>query len=218
MGDIEYLTDIEGADHLFHDWGERFRGWYMFRHFLREEEHDLHYPGKDVSYTFKVCDYHFKWIMPSMLEFIEGSIAYDKPERLLGVFRFPQNADDGHFSAPIPMKKISEDLKKMSKKEIEDMIKDRKVLTFEAFRIPQFGFEFISLEDEDLEAIAKQTDRSFAREIRAQFESEISAKEDEVREKILASPNNLLILENVLNRQLRDMAEVSKMTSGILHI
>lgn len=211
------LVDLEGYEPLIYDHGDRFRGWYMSKEELRKEVYPLNYEQTDTSYEFKVFDYNIKFIMPMKIEFSEGMIAYSDPERHLGIFRFPQK-ENGRFSAPVSMNKIKEDLQNLTDEQVVDLLKNRKVLTFEAFRIPQYGFEYVGIDDMDLDRIAKLTDRSFARAIRAQFEQEINHRISEVKEKIKSGANYLLILQNVLDFQLKDMAEVSHMTNNIIHV
>lgn len=215
----ETLVDLKGHEPLMYDHGDRFRGWYKSLEVLRTESHPLNYEDKDLTYTFRVCDYNYKFVMPMKLEFSEGMIAYSDAERLLGVFRFPQK-DDGRFSAPVALNKedLEADMNNLTEEQLQDLLRNRKVLTFEAFRIPQFGFEYVDINADDLEAIAKITDRGFARTIREAFEQEVRTKEEEVKEKIKSIPNHLLILQNVLNFQLKDMAEVSHMTNNIIHV
>jgi hypothetical protein len=214
----EELYDIKEATHLALDHGERFIGWYMFKNSLKERELPLNYPGdKDKKYSFKIYDYNFRFIMPPSLEFSSGVISYSEAERRFGMFRFPQK-HDGTFSAPIlNQKKSKNPLKDLSKDQIRDLVGKRKVLTFEAFRIPQYGFEQVFINDKDLDKIASITDRSFARDIRREFESVINKKVSEVKEKIKSSPDYLLILKNVLNLQWKNVEEVSTVTNKIIH-
>lgn len=213
----ETLVDLEGFDALVKTCGERFMGWYRSKNRVRMEEHPLSYEEKNLTYNFKVCDYNYKFIMPMKIEFSEGMIAYSDAERHLGVFRFPQK-EDGRFSAPVPLNKMVEDVENMTEEEVQELLKNKKVLTFEAFRIPQFGYEYVDIEASDLEDIARLTDRPFARAIREQFEWEVNRREEEVKEKIKSSVNYLLILQSVLDFRQKDMAEVSYMTNNIIHV
>lgn len=211
----EVLVDLEGFEALAHEHGERFRGWYFSKGEIRKEAHPLNYEDRDLTYEFKVSDYNYRFVMPMKIEFSGGMIAYSDAERHLGVFRFPKN-DEGRFSAPVKLD-IQKELNSLTEEEIEDLLKRREVLTFEAFRIPQFGFEFVSIDDYDLDAIASITDRGFVRGVRATFESELNQRIAEVKRRIESIPNYLLILQNVLDFQLKDMAEVSAMSDKIIH-
>jgi hypothetical protein len=206
---MEYLEDISGADNMEPEWGERFRGWYFFKRPLRKET--LSFNG--VTYTVNVCDYHYQFIMPSKLEFSGGLISYSEAERQLGVFRFPRG-EDGQFSAPVSMKSLVKDVMNLTSEEIKSLLSNRQVLTFEAFRVPQYGFEFFCVADRDFEDLASVAGQGF----RGEYEALLEGKVNEVKTKITSSPNNLLILRNVLDFELKDLAEVAFMTGGIIHI
>lgn len=213
----EDLFDIKEATHLSIDHGERFLGWYMFKRFLEERDLPLNYPeDSEKKYSFKIYDYNFRFIMPPSIEFSNGVISYTEPERRLGIFRFPRKSD-GTYSAPIKLDSDKNSLKNLSKKQIDELMKRRKVLTFEAFSIPQYGFEQLFITDEDLENIASITDRGFARSIRKEYESIINNKISEIKEKIKSTDNYLLILKDVLNLQRKNLEEVAKITNNIIH-
>lgn len=212
----KYLKDIEGAVHLQLEHGDRFRGWYLFKKHLRDEYLPLEYPGHKANYNFSVYEYTAQWVMPMSLAFNEGTISYTDDERMLGVFRFPQR--EGRFSAPIMMRNVSEEVSNLSQEELENLLKNGKVLTFEAFRIPQFCFQYFFCEDKDFENISKITDGDFSTQMKDQYEQELSRKISEVKAKIEGQPNYLLILTDVLNLLRHDMTEVSKMTDSIIHI
>jgi hypothetical protein len=213
----EDLVDIEGFDHMAHDWGERFTGWYMAKVPLDKQTVPLNYKDTDLSYTFTVADYHYQWFMPSILEFSSGTITYSDGHRRLGVFRFPKDAE-GKFGAPLPNGKTQEELITLSEEEIRELVSNREVLTFEAFRIPQYGFHYLTISDHEFDELAKITDPDFAKQIQGHFEGELATKITEVKEKIEATPNYLLILRNVLDFHLTDMREMISMTGGILYI
>lgn len=217
---VEEIFDIKEATNMALDHGERFTGWYLFKNFLKEKELPLNYPAdKDKKYSFKIYDYNFRFIMPPSIEFSSGVISYSEAERRFGIFRFPQKGD-GTFSAPLVLnkKKNKNILKDLTKSQIQDLVgSKRKVLTFEAFKIPQFGFEQIFIDDKELDRIAAITDRAFARDIRREYESVINNKISEVKEKIKSSCNYLLILKNVLNLQWKNVEEVAKATNNIIH-
>lgn len=213
----EELFDIKEATHLGIDHGERFIGWYLFKKFLKEIELPLNYPSDpEKKYSFKIYDYNFRFIMPPSLEYSRGIITYTEGERRFGVFRFPQKSD-GTFSNPIIFDKKKNPLKTLTKDQMKDLLGKRKVLTFEAFRIPQFGFEQFFLDDKELDRIADITDRGFARDLRKEYESTINRKTSEVKVKIENHSNYLLILKNVLNLQWRNLEEVAKATDNIIH-
>lgn len=212
----KYLKDIDGATHLQVDHGERFRGWYLSKKHIRDEYLPLEHPEKKANYNFSVYEYTAQWIMPMRLQFNDGDIAYGDDERLLGVFRFPFR--NGRFSGPIMMRKTSEELHNLSQEELEELLKNGKVLTFEAFRIPQFCFQYFHAEDKDFENIAKLTDAEFSQQLKYQYDTQLAEKISEVKKKIEAVPNYLLILTRVLNLELRGMSEASKMTDNIIHI
>lgn len=206
--DMEYLEDISGADHMESEWGERFRGWYFFKRPLRKETlfHN------DVTYAFNVCNYHYQFIMPSKLEFSGGLISYSDAERQLGVFRYPRG-ENGRFSAPISLKGLVKDVMNLTPEEIKSLISNRQVLTFEAFRIPQYGFEFFCVTDQDFKDMGP-VGHAFCEE----YEWVLRGKMEEVKSKITTSPNYLLILRNVLDFELKNMSEVAFMTGEIIHI
>lgn len=219
----EELFDIKEAEHLLHSHGERFKGWYLFKSFLKKQKLPLNYPGSDKSFDFRVFDYSVRFIMPPSLEFKEGVIPYSDAERRFGIFRFPRGSD-GRYKVPVPSDKVKktikdqmEELKKMDSAQVQDMLRGRKVLTFEAFRIPQHGFEHIYLDAGEIEQIAKETDRVFARQIREEYDAVISQRISEVKKRIEEDCNYLLILVQVLNLETRDVERVSQITDRIIH-
>lgn len=213
---IEILEDIKGAVHLEPFHGERFRGWYLFKTALRKEWVWLNY--KDKKYEFTVCDFNFRFVMPSKIEFADGLISYSEGERLLGVFRFPRDKH-GKFCAPICLdqKKLDEMIEE-SKKDIEEMLSMKPPLVFEAFRIPQYGFELPDLDSQATERISELTDIDYVGSLKKEHEKIIAQKTEEIKAKILSIPNYLLILRNVLDRHWKDFDEVSRMTDKIIHI
>jgi hypothetical protein len=191
--------------------------------FNREEKISL---GKDLTYTLKIFDFQYRFIMPPRLEFskgidengkvLYGIISYSEAERLLGVFRFPQESD-GFFASPIAFTKIVDDVIQLSPEQLQDLINRKKVLTFEAFRIPFFGFEFFYITESDFEEIKKLAGDDFTKRLRSSYEKEIASRYDDVKNKITALPNILLILQNVLDLRWKNENEISVMTGGILH-
>lgn len=220
----EYLEDIKGSDHLELDWGYRFRGWYRTQSFKKTESVSL--GPNDLTYQFKVCEYQFRFILPSRVEFYKGIgeegkveygiISYGEGERLLGVFRYPLGTD-GFFAAPLTTVDIQKQLVDLTPEQVKDLIQKKKVLTFEAFRIPFFGFEYFSLSEFDFSEIKKVAGEDVTSSIRRTYETEVEHKLDTVKEKILSLPNYLLILQNVLDLHWRNEKEISTMTGGILH-
>lgn len=207
------IVDIKGAHHIFHDYGERFRGWYFFKNFLRKETVNI---GEN-SYPFKVCEYNYQFIMPSKIEFLNGIISYSEAERKLGVFRFPRD-EKGEFCTPLSMAELRDKLMNLTKEEINNLLKKRSVLTFEAFRIPQFGFEFFNIEPQDFKDVTSVFGPETAKEIKSHYDKELEQKIDEVKNKIISTPNYLLILENVLNKNWKNLQEVVFATNNIIHI
>ena len=207
----EVISEIEGIESLVPDHGERFRGWYLEK--IPEENTVLPLGYKDISYKFPVSDFRYKFYMPKVLSFSGGTIYYKNGERKLGVFRFPIDSS-GKYITPIPLdpKKLME----MSEETLKELIKDRKVLLFEAYRIPQFGFKFFSLTEEDFLKIKEITDRDFFIGFKQQYENEMVKRVNEVKEKITSVPNFLLILQNVLDLIQKDMDEVAKITDKII--
>jgi len=215
----EDLIDIEGADSLQNYYGARFNGWYLFKIYLNKQSYPLNYKDTDVSYDFDIFDYNIRFIMPPFIEFSKGSIPYSDDERRLGVFRFPKDTD-GKYKAGVPkndVKKQLEKFKNLSEKELRKMLENSKVLTFEAFRIPQHGFEYISLSDKDVEAISKLTDPGFAKQLKSEYDNYKKQKMTEVKERILSGCDYLLILKQVLDLEITDLEEASKITDGIIH-
>ena len=136
----EELKDIKGSEHMEHEWGdERFRGWYLTKAEKSCESQPLGY--EDQTYELKVADYNYQFFMPSIIEFTNGIITYSEGERRLGVFRYPKGPDGGYMS---PVTSLSQDkidgLLQLPEEELKELLTNSEVLTFEAFRIPQFGF------------------------------------------------------------------------------
>jgi hypothetical protein len=209
----EELVDVEGATHLALDRGGRFRGWYAFKTFLKAESIPLNY--KDLTYRFNFFDFNYRFVMPAKIEFDGKMISYSKWERHLGIFRFPRD-DQGNFSAPIQLKpkELSVDL---TKEEAEKILARKTPLVFEAYKIPQFGFHFIDMNEIVVQDIASITNSTFASEIKAEHTRLFNEKLNEIMAKITSLPNYLLILENTLGKCLRDLNEVATMTDQIIH-
>ncbi len=212
------LNDVEGAVHLIHEHGERFEGWYFSKNILEKKDLTLKYKKIQLTYNFNVLDYNFRFVMPSRIEFIGGLISYSNGERELGIFRFPRDAD-GKFIAPISLdNKEINDYMNLSKDAIDKLLSLKEPLIFEAFRIPQYGFELFDLTPEIIEDIRKDTDDEFVEYVKSVPDRVIKEKTAEIINKINSGINYLLILRNVLNRQWKDLNEVSLATDGIIHI
>lgn len=211
---VEYLEDIPGSEHIAIQHGERFNGWYLTKKVLRKQLFSLNYSGGTTSYTFTVCDYHFKFIMPPKVEFKEGLITYSVDERTFGVFRFPRD-ERGNFCSPIKLD-IESNYLELSDDKIKELMKRQNPLTFKAYKIPNFGFEYLVITEKDIEAIRLQADEELSLSIQTIYENELRDKVDEVKNKITALPNYLLILDSVLNLRWTDLREVSFATDGII--
>jgi hypothetical protein len=213
--DIEEIKDVEGSN-LEHIYGDRFRGWYVTKKFLRTETIPLNYKEFDLTYRFNIFDNRYRFVMPPKLEFDGGLITYSVGDRNLGLFRFPRDSN-GNFSAPIPLDRKNLDVVNLSDDEIKKVLSRKEPLVFEAFKVPQFGFEFLDLTEKDVQEIAALTDSSFIKLIKEEYDKQFSEKTNEILEKIKSTPNYLLILKNTLGRQLRNLSEVSVMTDKIIH-
>jgi hypothetical protein len=221
---IEVLEDVKGSDHMELEWGYRFRGWYRTKTFKKTVSLSL--GPNDLTYQFKICDYQFKFILPARVEFFKGIgeegkleygiISYGEGERLLGVFRYPMGMD-GYFAAPLTTQQIEKQWMDLTPEQVKELVQKKKVLTFEAFRIPFFGFEYFSLSESDFSEIKGIANEDVSSSIRRTYERETESKIDNVKEKILSLPNYLLILQNVLDLHWRNETEISTMTGGILH-
>jgi len=222
--ETEYLEDIPGADHLKFTLGDRFRGWYQTIRFDRTELIDLEF--KDLTYQFKICTFEFHFVMPPRIEFFKGLdgdgklqygiIDYSTPERLLGVFRYPLD-EGGFFASPITADKAKKDFMNLSVGEMKELIGKKKVLTFEAFKVPYFGFQYFNIRENDFNEITILAGDSVSNSIRGTYEKEMSSRMATVKEKIEYLPNILLILQNILDRKLVDEKEVALMTGNIIH-
>jgi hypothetical protein len=220
----EYIEDIPGSEHLKNFWGDRFRGWYQTALFKKTELISLEV--QDLTYQLKVCDFQFRFIMLPRIEFFRGLdvdgkagygiIDYSQEQRVLGVFRYPLDAN-GFFSSPLSIEKIRSDFMFLSAKEMEDLIKNKKVLTFEAFRIPFFGFEYFSMKESDFNEITILAGDGVSNSIRSTYEKDMAERLNVVKEKIENLSNYLLILQNILDRKYTNEKEISEMTGGIVH-
>ena len=206
---MDTISDIKGFDNIEHEFGERFRGWYVEKVPLRKEAAPLY---EDLTYQLTVCNYHYQFIIPSKIEFYNGIYTYTESQRRLGVFRFPKDSK-GEFCTPTT---INKEIKDFSEDELKELLRGT-VLTFEAFRIPHFGFEYFLITDHNYHEIEKITSREYVEELRSKYDHILGDKISEVKDKILSSPNYPLILENVLNRKWKNLDEVALATNNIIH-
>lgn len=212
----EDIKDIEGSDNMEPLWGERFRGWYLTKTEKSCEPKPIGFG--EYQYPLRICDYNYRFIMPSKLEFEDGLITYTAGERLLGVFRFPRDAD-GKYASPISWNREQvEGLLSMSEEQLKELIQKSEVLTFEAFRIPQYGFEYLDISPVDFSKIGMVTESAFLEDFMQRYDTELNRRIEEVKTKIQSTPNSLFILLSVLNRRAPDMREVALMTDGIIHL
>ena len=220
----QYVEDIPGSIHLKDTWGDRFRGWYQTQLFKRTELISLK-PG-DLTYQLKVCDFQFRFVMPPRVEFLKGIdaegkieygiIDYSQEQRLLGVFRFPLG-EKGFFASPLSTEKIRSDFMFLTAQEMKDLIKNKKVLTFEAFRVPFFGFEYFNMTESDFNEITILAGDTVSDTIRSTYKRDMEERMSIVKEKIKCLPNNLLILQNILDQKYINEKEISEMTGSIIH-
>jgi hypothetical protein len=184
-----------------------------------------------------VCSNIFRFILPERVEFQKGwkqntmlrkslnasagskleyaVIKYAEEERLLGVFRYPKTKDGGfcHPKTPEEIKKILE----LSEEKVQEMLRVQEVLTFEAFKIPIFSFEYFSVTDEDFGKIGKLVPGDISSSVRTTYESALGKLMSDVKTKIESLPNYLLILENILDLKYKDKNEIVEMTGNIIH-
>jgi len=221
---VEYVEDVPGSDHLQDLWGsDRFRGWYQTKTFKRTEHISLE--KDDLTYKLNVFNFQYRFIIPARVEFYKGLnsegkmeygiIDYTLPERMLGVFRYPLGKD-GFFSSPIRSEKL-DNILNLSEDEIKDLIKDRKVLTFEAFRIPYHGFDYFLMTENNFKEIEKLAGDIISNSIRDTYEKTMAKNVSIVKEKIEENPNNLSILQNILDRKYTDEKDISTMTENVVH-
>lgn len=223
MGTNE-LYDVKDAVHMAFDHGIRFNSWYFSKRFIRKQLVDFPEP-----YEFMVVDYNYRFVMPMKIDLMDSMIAYSEADRELGVFRFPRD-ENGTFIAPKSFSLVrglkgSDDeglnipkYVDFSDQEVEEILKMKPPLVFEAFRIPQFGFEFYDLSIEDIKEIRKFTNTTVVEEFLRSYNSLLLSKIEDVKAKILNLPNYLLILKNMLHCQSDDMKNISDETGGIIYI
>ena len=220
----QYVEDIPGSEHLKDLWGDRFRGWYQTQLLKRTELISLEV--HELTYQLKVCDFQFRFVMVPRLEFFRGLngegkteygiIDYSQEQRLLGVFRFPWD-EKGFFASPLSMEKIRSDFMFLTADEMKDLIQKKKVLTFEAFRTPYFGFEYFKMTESDFNEITILAGGVISDKIRSTYEKDLADRMSIVKTKIESLPDNLLILQNILDQKYTNEKEISEMTSNIIH-
>ncbi len=211
---FDFSTAVDLGDRL----GERYIGWYMFKTPLRKESIPLNYKDTELEYQFNVCDYNCRFVMPPELVFMEGKINYNEGERILGVFRFPRDGD-GKFAAPDPMTQQElDEMMALPAKELQKVLSAKKPLTFNSYKIEQYGFEMFDVSDFNIKELNKITDPEFTAQIKVEHGKVIDNKLAEIQEKILSKPNYLLILKNVLNRQWKNLSDLAAATDKIIHI
>jgi hypothetical protein len=199
--------------------GDRFNNWYLFKTYLRDQ--DLPIGHKTLgSYQFALFDYKYRFIMPKKIQFSAGTITYDDAQRLFGVFRFPRNAQ-GDFFTPLSVAEIQKKIdavKNLTQEEVDKLLELSSPVVFQAFKIPRYGFEYIDVSDFNIKEISNQTDPEFAASLKNEFNRILEGKISDVKQKISSSPNYLLILENTLNKELKNFDEIATMSNEIIHI
>lgn len=209
--DLNTAVVIDASD-------DRYKGWMMFKTPLKNVSYPLNYKESDLSYSFTICDFNCRFVMPSSLELIKGEILYKEGERKLGVFRFPRDGS-GNYVTPIAY--TQKDLDKMmglSESSLLKIISSKKPLTFNAFKIEQYGFELADISKFNIKEIKDLTDNEYISSAIKERERIINMKIKEIKKKILLLPNYLLILKNVLNRHWKSSGDVGEATNNIIHI
>lgn len=219
MGETKESTKkIESAIPMAPVHGERFENWYLFKTFRRNQSLPLGH--KDLSYRFTVMDYNYQFVMPAKISFSAGTISYDDAQRLFGVFRFPRNAQ-GEFFTPLSVAEIQkkiDGMKDLTEEQVNKMLELSQPVVFTAFKIPHYGFEYIDVSDFTLKEISDLINPEFVTEFKTEFNRNLEEKVSIVKQKISSNPNYLLILENTLNKNLKDFDEIATMSNGIIHI
>jgi hypothetical protein len=228
-GPLETSSDLHASELMEQTWGERFRGWHYLKTFkkhelvtLRQGHKQVHQP---ITYRFKVCTYMFKFIMPERIEFHKGIasdgkieygvIKYTEDERLLGVFRYPLTGT-GFFSPPISSD-IRKTLMNLTVEQLQDLTQNKKVLTFEAFRLPFYSFDYFSISEKDFDEIKKLVPEDISNSVRTTYENQLNIYLSDVKTKIENQSNILLILQNILDLKYKNEKEISVMSGNIIH-
>ena len=105
----------------------------------------------------------------------------------------------------------------LTAQEMKDLIQNKKVLTFEAFRIPYFGFEYFSMTESDFNEITILAGDRVSDTIRGTYGKDVSDRMSIVKAKIESLADNLLILQNILDQKYTNEKEISEMTGNIIH-
>jgi hypothetical protein len=216
--DLGELKDIDGGEHWVLKYGDRFEGWYLVKSFLRKESISLNYKDTDLTCGLNIFDFNVRFIMPPKIEFPAGIISYSTGDRHLGVFRFPRDTE-GNFTAPLKL--TTEDTSEvinLSDAQAREIMNRQAPLVFDAYKIPQYGFHFFDLSEFNLQEIVAITDTGFASELKQEHDRFVSKMYVEIQQRVTSSPNFLLILKNVLNREWQNLEEVAVATGGIIHI
>ena len=152
--------------------------------------------------------------MPPVIRFPDGIITYTLDERLFGVFRFPRKSD-GSFCSPVSVK---DSILNLSKDQIKEILSMQNPVVFDAYKIPQHGFEFFSMDDTTFSDISVRSNDKCSTGTKNRYETEINSRIDSVKKKIISSPNFLLILDQILSLKQKDIKKISSETNGIIHI
>jgi len=221
------LLTSEPVDKLWNN--DRFRGWRYIRKFVRSEVVRLKKGFRHIrpatDFHIQVCNHIFRFIMPERIEFYKdisasgkveyGVIQYTEAERITGLFRFPKNGE--YFARPSSPEDYKKNIINLSEDQLKTIINNKKVLTFEAFKIPFFSFEYFYLSKNDLKEIEKIVDEEISTSVRSSYETKLNFYMREVKEKIEKIPNNLFILQNILDLKYTNEKEISVMTDNIIH-
>ena len=186
----EYVEDVPGSDSLQVIWGsDRLRGWYQTQKFNSTEHINL---KDDITYKINIFDFQYRFIIPARVEFCQGInsdgkieygiIDYSLAERLLGVFRYPLSKG-GFFAAPVRSEKLDKNFLNLSEEELKDLINDKKVVTFEAFRVPFYGFKYPYMTSNDFKEIKILAGDSISNSVRDTYEKTMAQNTAIVKEK-----------------------------------
>jgi len=197
---------------LVHDWGDRFQGWYLFKKRIRREPISLEH---EVTYPINISDYRYQFIMPAVLKFSNGLITYTDADRRFGVFRFPRERD-GKFNVPIALSDVKNYMT-LTEEQLKALVKNREVLTFKAFSIPQYGFEFFDIETEEFHSMEQICNTLSIAEFQLHYLKELESRTEQVKTKIINGVDYLSILLDVLNLKEKDLEKVSQLTNNVIY-
>lgn len=212
---VQEVVDVEGAESLAIRYGERYRGYYLFKTFKHTESYPLKW--KELTYRFKVYEYRVRFIMPPRLEFNGGEISYTIDERMFGMFRFPRDTE-GNFTNPLILNDLMKRIDKLTQADLDGLLKIPHPLVFHAYKVPQHWFEFFDISPSDYAEIEGLTSKEHVEFLRETHTKVIDNRVQHILDKVSKTPNNLLILQNVLNHQWSNYDEVSFATEGLIHI